>query len=311
MKARAVWFDGPRSVDVRTEEVKPPGDGEILVRARVSLISAGTELVVYRGEAAADDPMPLYGQGSYTFPVKYGYQVVGVVEESRSALAVGQRVFVRHPHQDLFTVAADPAGVVAVPDGVPDEHAAFLNLARVATTAQWDAPTVPGDVAVVFGLGVVGTLCARLARRSAGTVIVVDPVESRRAHAVTLNVDAAVTPDDAATTIAELSHGRGADVVYETSGVGAALQAAIDCAGQEATVCVVSYYGRTPVPLRLAPEFHWRRLRIVSSHQSMLAWPQPRWDTGRRNAAVFADLAALGVADLVSDRVPVDDAGRA
>ncbi len=313
MRGRAVWFPGARQAEVRTEDVAAPGPGEILVRSTVSLISAGTELVVYRGDAADDDPMPLYSEGDYGFPVKYGYQVVGVVEQAgaETALPAGTRVFVRHPHQDLFTVRVEGHGVVPLPDDVDDESAAMLNLTRVATTAIWDAPTAPGDVVAVYGQGVVGALCARLARRNAGAVIAVDPVATRRERALKSGVDAAVPPEQAAQAVAEFSDGRGADVVYETSGAGAALQSAIDCAGEEATVCVVSYYGRRPVPLRLAPQFHWRRLRLVSSHQSLMSYSTPRWSPQRRNSVVLRELNRLNARDLISARVPLADAARA
>lgn len=318
LTGRAVWFPAAWKAEVRTEQVGRPAAGEVLVRARVSLISAGTESVVYRGEAADSDPMPLYSAGSYAFPVKYGYQVIGVVEATgpgpepdTAGARPGDRVFVRHPHQDLFTVRVSDSGVVPIPDDVSDEQAAFLNLARVATTAIWDAPVSPGDIVVVYGQGVVGALCTRLARRHAGAVLAVDPVPGRRRLAERMGADLAVAPQDAAAALDDLSQGRGADVTYETSGAGPALQAAIDGAGEEATICVVSYYGRNPVQLRLAPEFHWRRQRIISSHQSLMAQQRPRWTIQRRNAAVFADLARLDTADIVSDRVPLEDADRA
>jgi 2-desacetyl-2-hydroxyethyl bacteriochlorophyllide A dehydrogenase len=311
--ARAVWFAAAHRAEVREEAVRDPGPGEVLVRARVSLISAGTELVVYQGRADATDPLPRYSQGDYGFPIKYAYQVVGVVEKAGAdaGFEPGQRVFVRHPHQDLMTVDAQERGVVPVPDEVSDDQASFLNLARVAHTAIFDVPPRAGDTVVVFGAGIVGLLCARFAQRTAHRVIVVDPRPARRALALARGATAAVAPDELAGVVEQVSRGRGVDISYETSGAGPALQSAIDVAGQEGSIVVVSYYGHDPVGLRLAPEFHWRRIKLVSSHASVLSYDAPRWDATRRNEEVFAAMSYLDVEQLISHRFPLTDASGA
>src|SRR5437667_11732516 len=80
---RAVWFTAPRTVEVRTHGVRRPGQGEVLVAGRCSLISPGTEMLVYRGQIRRDQPagVPTV-EGSFAFPVTYGYQVVARVVES-------------------------------------------------------------------------------------------------------------------------------------------------------------------------------------------------------------------------------------
>src|SRR5262249_38511881 len=151
-------------------------------------------------------------------------------------------------------------------------------LADVAYNALLDVPVRIGDVVVVFGQGVVGTFIASFARRTAGTLIVVDPLADRRQRGLDRGADVAVHPDDLPAAVAEASSGRGADIVFEASSAPPALQQAIAVAGQEATVAVVSYYGTRPVSLVLAPEFHFRRHHIVSSQvSSMGSGLQPRW----------------------------------
>jgi threonine dehydrogenase-like Zn-dependent dehydrogenase len=159
----------------------------------------------------------------------------------------------------------------------------------------------------VLGQGIVGQLCARLARRSAGRLVVVDPVPLRREAALRHGADAAVAPADAAAAVLECSDGRGADVTFECSGAVAGLQSAIELTAEYGDIAVLSYFGRREVTLRLAPEFHWRRQRIVSSN----AGRQRRWDPVRRTAAVLDLLATMEVADLVSRRIPFAEAERA
>lgn len=307
--SRAVWFTGPGTIELRPAPVPAPGPDQVTVRATRSLISAGTEMLVYRGDTTPGDRLPPTSEGTFPFPVRYGYQTVGrvVAAGARSGYAEGDRVFARHPHQDLFTVAALPTLVTRVPDGVDDAAAAFLNLTRVALTGVLDVPVRPGELVVVFGQGIVGMMCARIAGLNAGTVVVVDRFARRRDLALAYGADAAVDPADVADVVADLSHGRGADVVYEASGAPPALQSAIEVAADRGEIVAISLYGRHEVPLRLAPEFHFRRLRITSSQ----ATDQPRWDWVRRTEASFELLRRLSTADMVSATVPFDQAAEA
>jgi 2-desacetyl-2-hydroxyethyl bacteriochlorophyllide A dehydrogenase len=313
VRSQAVWFPQRRTAELRSADVAEPGANDILVRAGVSLISSGTEMVVYRGEAGENDLMPMYCEGSLAFPIKYGYQVVGTVERAGagSGYVKGDRVFARHPHQDLFTLRADE-GIVKLPEALKDEHAAFFNLTKVALTALLEMPVRLGDVVVVHGLGIIGLILLRLARRTAGRIVGVDPIANRRELAIRYGADAAVEPTAAAGAVEELSRGRGADVSFEVSGAPAALQTAIDVTGANGTIVVVSYFGSRPVALRLAPEFHFRRQRVISTQAAAIpAELEPRWDIRRRSAVVLEELARLPLDDLVSARYPIADVGRA
>jgi 2-desacetyl-2-hydroxyethyl bacteriochlorophyllide A dehydrogenase len=307
--SHSVWFTGPRQIEVREAPVPAPGDGEIVVQATRSLISAGTEMLVYRGDTTPGDRLPPTSEGTLPFPVKYGYQTVGRVIEAGpgSGFAVGDRVFARHPHQDVFRIAALPALVAPVPAGVGDNAASLLNLTRVALTGILDVPVKTGEVAVVLGQGIVGMMCARIAGLNAGKVIVADRFAKRRELALAYGADAAVEPGEVAAAVAALSRGRGADVVYEASGAPSALQSAIEIAADRGEIVAISLYGKQDVPLRLAPEFHFRRLRITSSQ----ATDQPRWDWVRRTEASFELLERLDTTEMISAAVPLRRAAEA
>src|SRR3990172_3224808 len=80
--ARALWFPRPRAVEIREEPDRPPAAGEVCIRAVVSAISNGTEMLVYRGEVPEDLALDLPTlRGGFGFPIKYGYASVGRVEE--------------------------------------------------------------------------------------------------------------------------------------------------------------------------------------------------------------------------------------
>jgi len=307
--SRAVWFTGPRQIELREAPLRHPEPDEIVVQATRSLISAGTEMLVYRGDTTPGDRMPPNSEGQFPFPTKYGYQTVGRVIEAgaESGYSIGERVFTRHPHQDFFTIKALPTYVTRIPDGVDDSAATLLNLTRVALTGVLDVPVRVGEVAVVFGQGIVGMMCARIARQNADVLIVVDRFESRRRLALEYGADAAVDPADAAATIAELSGGRGSDVTYEASGAGPALQAAIDVAADRGEIVAISMYGKQEISLRLVPEFHFRRLRITSSQVT----DQPRWDWVRRTEASLRILERLDVSAMLGTTYSLDHAAAA
>jgi threonine dehydrogenase-like Zn-dependent dehydrogenase len=188
----------------------------------------------------------------------------------------------------------------------------FVNLLGVALNCHLDVPVRFGDVAVIYGQGVVGSLVAQLARRMAGRIIVVDPIAGRRAAALKWGADAALAPDDAPAAIATLSEGRGADICIEATGAPSALQAAIKAAGQEGSVVVLSFFGTRKVPLILSLEFHYGRLRLISSQVSSLgSGLQPRWSRERRNAAAFDLLRSDWLLTPVSHEMPFSQAPEA
>src|SRR5215217_1292200 len=105
--ARVLRFVGPGRVELGEVAVREPADGELLVRAELSGISAGTEMLAYRGELdpelALDETLEAL-DGTFAYPFAYGYSVVGRVERSHASIPEGARVFAFHAHQDLFVV---------------------------------------------------------------------------------------------------------------------------------------------------------------------------------------------------------------
>jgi threonine dehydrogenase-like Zn-dependent dehydrogenase len=310
-----LWFAAPRRAELREEPIGEPAEDQVLVRGIISVVSSGTEMRVYRGEI---DPTMNLGletfAGTFDFPVKFAYQIVGEVIDagSRSGYEIGQRVFARHPHQELFVVRNDPFLLYAVPAGLPPERAAFSNLLDVAYNSMLDVPVRIGDAVVVYGQGLIGSFCAQLARRTAGVLVVVDPIEERRANAIDWGADAAVDPADAPEAIADLTQGRGADISIEVSGAPAAFQQAIRTTGREGTIVVVSFFGSKSVPLVLSPEFHYGRQRIVSSQvRGLTPVLQPRWDVQRRMENVFRLLSDDTLVAPVSHTLPFERAPEA
>ncbi|MCS7001778.1 MAG: alcohol dehydrogenase catalytic domain-containing protein, partial [Dehalococcoidia bacterium] len=190
MSARvAVWFDAPGCVSVREAALSPVGPGDVVVRARLSAISAGTELLVYRGqwpeELPIDETIPSYRQ-PFVYPLTYGYAVVGVVEQVGADVDpvwIGRRVFAFGPH--CSHVVTPVASVVALPDDLSDEQAVLLATTETAVTIALDAaPRIGERVAVAWYTGADSTPSLRLGISEDGGAHFAPPRELARGEAL-------------------------------------------------------------------------------------------------------------------------------
>jgi 2-desacetyl-2-hydroxyethyl bacteriochlorophyllide A dehydrogenase len=310
--AAAVWFPRARSVELRTEALAETGPDEVRVRAALSAISHGTEMLVYRGEVDAELALDLPTlAGGYGFPLKFGYANVGhavAVGHSVRSVREGDLVFALHPHQDEYVVRGS---LVHPLPGREPEQGVFLANLDTAINVVLDAKARLGEVVAVFGQGVVGLLVTQLLRRSGARVIAVEPSALRRSFAERCGAEAAIPSSDDA-VLRALTGGRGADIAIDASGNPAALQEAIDCVAPEGTVVVCSWYGEKPVPLDLGGHFHRNRVRLVSSQvggiDPALA---PRWDRERRLELATDLLGELILAELITHRIPFTRAAEA
>jgi 2-desacetyl-2-hydroxyethyl bacteriochlorophyllide A dehydrogenase len=315
LKARALWFTAPRTAEFRQEMVPPPGPGEVRVETLASAVSAGTEMLVYRGEVPQDLRLDLPTlAGSYAFPIKYGYAAAGHVLDTGSGvedLSAGDPVFVHHPHQDVFLVPAQMP--LLLPDDLDPMLGVFGANLETALNIVHDTPVRLGETALIFGQGIVGSLVAFLLKLAgARPVLVVDPLEERRRLALDAGADGAFAPGGLTDRVMEITGGRGADFAVETSGSGAALQSAIDCVATEGTVVVASWYGTKPVTLALGGHFHRGRVRLRSSQVGRVDPAlAPRWDRVRQMDTVLGLLGRLKLRELISHRIPFEEAPKA
>ncbi len=301
---------------LRPEPLPPVGPEDVLVRAIASGISAGTELLVYRGQVPPDLPLDLPTlAGSFGYPIKYGYASVGRVEAVGAAvraLAPGALIFALHPHQDAYVLPAERA--VLLPPGLPPEHGVFLANLETAVNVALDAAPRFGETVLLSGLGVVGLLVLQVLRRTGvHQVIAVDPLPTRRALAERLGATVALAPTDAlAAQVRAHTDGRGADLAIEISGAPAALGPAIEAVADEGTVVVASWYGAKPVTVPLGGHFHRGRIRLRSSQVGHLDPAlAPRWDYARRLAVALRLLGELPLDILISHRIPFPQAAHA
>jgi threonine dehydrogenase-like Zn-dependent dehydrogenase len=225
---QAVVFVSPRVVV--TEPLPSiagvnPGPGELLVRTEVSAVSAGTEMLVYRGRMPADIPTDSTLGGAsgeqaakpFQYPAKYGYACVGVVHAvgravdrldgreakrprvegaavgAREELREGMRVFMFREHTSWAVVKV--GDVMRVPEGVSARDAAFLPNVETALSLAMDAAPLPGENVAVVGQGIIGLLLVAVLKLCYGQtrVIAVDTLQERLVTSLSCaNADATV-----------------------------------------------------------------------------------------------------------------------
>ena len=310
MTGRALYFTGPNAVDVRSTPVPDPAPDEVRVRTERSAISPGTEMLVYRdevsGELATDETIDAL-DGTFSYPIQYGYAAVGRVTAVGTNVDEGwldRRVFAFNPHESHFL--ADPETLV--PTTLSPDRALFIPNAEAAVNFVMDARPRIGARVAVFGQGPVGLLTtALLSEFPLAELVTVDYHEARRALSESLGADRAVAPGALDDVLDE-----GTDITFELSGNPEALDDAIAATGYAGQVIVGSWYGTKRVPLDLGKAYHRSHIRIRSSQVSRVDPDHAdRWDKGRRLDVVRSWLGETDLSDLFTHEFDIDDAGEA
>jgi 2-desacetyl-2-hydroxyethyl bacteriochlorophyllide A dehydrogenase len=297
--ARAFWVAAPGRGEIRDEPLPAPATDDVVVRARYSGISRGTEALVFAGRIPPSEHARMrapFQAGEFPAPVKYGYASVGEVERGPAALQ-GRTVFALHPHQTRYVVPAAAAHLL--PDNVPAARAVLAANMETAINGLWDAAPRIGDRIAVVGAGTVGSLVAWLAARIVGCDVELIDTNAQRAHvAAALGVPFA-SPQRAR---------RDADLVVHASGSPAGLTVALGLAAFEATIVEMSWYGDAPVAAPLGEAFHARRLTLKSSQVGHVAAAQrPRWDHRRRMTLALSLLADPSLDALITGESRFED----
>jgi 2-desacetyl-2-hydroxyethyl bacteriochlorophyllide A dehydrogenase len=323
MQRTTVIFKNPYEIELIQSPLPVPGEEEVLIKTRISAISPGTELLVYRGQfppkMALDAAIPALTR-PFGYPLAYGYASVGqVVEIGRSAKKdlLGQSVFCFHPHESHYAVRQDQ--LVPLPDDIDPVNAAFSATMETAVNFLMDGRPVIGENVVVFGLGIVGLLTtALLSRLPLGNLVALDPNPLRRAHAkiagaqIVLDPEASDAFEEGSNTLKAPADESGADLIFELSGNPAALNQALAIAGPGSRIVIGSWYGTKKAELDLGGNFHRNRIRLISSQVSTLA-PQfsDRWTKLRRMKVALDMIRPLNPARFVTHRFEVKRAREA
>jgi len=313
MKARqTLYFARPYQIEIKTEPLPHLAANQLLVKSVLSAISAGTELLFYRGQVPDEMAVDANIGGmmqKVSYPLSYGYCTVGEVVEIGDQVDgawLKRRVFAFHPHCSAFV--CEPATLLTIPDWLSYEQALFLPNMETAVNFVMDAQPVLGERAVIFGLGVVGLLTLFVLRTfPLAELAAVDVYAKRRKIAHSWGADSLFSPDDI-----ESLKSLDPDLILEVSSNPVALANAIQIAGFGARIVMGSWYGDKVAHLPLGGMFHRNRVRIVSSQVSTVDGQfANRWTKSRRLQTAWKLLEDLPIDDLITHRLTIGSAAEA
>ncbi|HEU4754199.1 MAG TPA: zinc-binding dehydrogenase, partial [Armatimonadota bacterium] len=264
MKTWNIVFTGPATAELRHEPVPELGPTQVLIRARKTLISMGTELICYQRNFAPGTHWDRWVR----YPFHPGYSMAGVVEAVGAEVEgfrPGDRVVSREGHRQLVVV--ESTRPLKIPDEVSDEEGTWFGIACIVQNAVRRAEHELGDAVVVVGLGPLGQLAVQYARLGgAREVIGIDPVPQRLERAARWLTAALPVPvDQARDAVRDRTEGRGADVVYDVTGHPAVLPAALALPRRFGKLVLLGDAG-TPSEQRLTSDLLTRGLRIIGTH---------------------------------------------
>ena len=312
MERAAVLFVEPGIVET-VQEIQPsPAPNEVLVASRCTAVSAGTEMLVYRGQLppnlTLDDQFTGMARPP-TYPMKYGYCAAGEVIARGEELSedwIGKRVFAFHPHASHF-LAKTPE-LIVLPEQVSFEDAAMIANAETAVGLMHDGRPIAGERVLILGAGVVGLLTASMAAHmSPEALTVCDVIERRLARATHMGAHTVLHPD----ALAGMPY-QDFDLIYELSGNPAALDLAIQHVGFHGRIVVGSWYGAKAHPVAFGDRFHRAKVTIYSSQVSRIdPGLAGRWTKSRRLRFALEQVARIRPSRLISHAYTVEKAADA
>jgi 2-desacetyl-2-hydroxyethyl bacteriochlorophyllide A dehydrogenase len=263
--ANRLVFTGKQQVSYESFTLEPPAPSEVLVRSICSLMSTGTENIVYNR---------LFDPGTHwdrwvKYPFYPGYLTIGEVLEVGADVKShrpGDRVALRAPHASHHVRAE--AKCYAVPRDLDPAKAAWFGLAKIAFMGARAAGYTLGDSVLIIGAGPIGQMSVRWARavgcRYVGSA---DPVEGRLALAKKGGATALFAePLDSSRDELKASFGGALPrVVIDTTGHAEVFATALQVTRKHGRVVILGDTG-SPDSQHLTPDLVTRGLTIAGAH---------------------------------------------
>lgn len=291
----AYWLISPSQGEIRKTSVKVLDKDVLFLKTLYTGISPGTERLVGLAQVPQEcwETMRcLYMEGSFAFPLKYGYSLVGQAEEGSHQ---GKRFFVMHPHQSRVVVESSHA--LELPDWLPSRRATLIPNTETALNAVWDAQVSQNDRILIVGAGIVGILISFVLSKEYG--IAVDFLEQDKQRIQYLEQLPWLQTSRLATDYKQGEY----NIVFHTSSSASGLQSAINALAFEGRCIELSWYGTQSVSLQLGGSFHYQRKQIIASQVSAIAKPMRQLIDYRQRKERVVSLLLEEAVDLLLEPV--------
>ena len=296
---------GPRQAEFEAIPLPPYAPHDLLVRARVTAISTGTEIRVFRLIPVDDAGQFLHANVPFEVPTENGYSMVGdviAVGADVTDFAVGDRVFVPATHRHVAAIAAPLA--IKLPPTLKDEEAVFLSILEVAHLALRRGNPTPGETVAIIGLGVIGLSALAYCRAFGFRTIAIDTVDARLAIARQMGADLVISPEapEFHQQVLAATDGYGVDLVIEAASVWPAIQLGMEIAGKGGKIVVVARHTDKPAFSPIGDPYLQKDLTLLVTYGHPPAGQ--RWERQRSFGLTMALLAngRLTIAPLITHR---------
>lgn len=293
-------------IEISDFTIRPPGEGEVLVKTVSSLISAGTELGSQE-QQRTHDFTPGYSNAGEIVALGNGAQ----------DYKVGDRVLSLGGHANYVTVSSRPNSLAPIPDGVSFDEAAFGVLGSVSIHGVRKAKIELGEFAAITGMGLVGQLALQLASQTGCDALVAIDLADMRLQVASEYATHTMNPSvrEVKSEINGLTNGRGLDIVIEASGYPQALLTAFDLARIGGRIMLLGSIWHRKIEVDFMP-FHEKELTLVGCHQpkcptaETIYFPWTQQYNRRQILKMIAD-GRMDVQRLISHKLPYDEAAEA
>lgn len=305
-------------------------DNEVLVKVRACGI-CGSDTHMYEGSDS-------YKVFEKFYPIVIGHEFSGeVVEVGKTAkgVAIGDRVVVK-PAAFCLTcdncrkgrfhfcsvafqrilglqknggfaeyAAVEDEACIVLPDSIDFDLAALIEPLGVTANAVYDSNLEMGETVVIQGPGPIGLLTLLFAKaRGAGKTIIIGTTKDRARLEIAKKFDVdhilIVDEEDPVKGVKDLTNGRGADIVFEASGIPSLVQTALDMSDTTGRVVIVGIYDK-PGEIALTPMVRAAK-KLIGTYGGPIAWERLIQWLGAKSH--YASLAK----NVISHRTKIEDA---
>jgi L-iditol 2-dehydrogenase len=317
-------------IEIRHIKIPRPGSGEVIVRVRAAGI-CGSDIHIYKWSSGYDWMEKL-------MPLVLGHEFAGEIVqlgEGVSTLHVGQRVVCKHivpcgscknclsglsymcqvcrpkalglrRNGGFSNYAVVPAAnCLNLPDALSFEMGALVQPVVLTSNAVERSGLTIGDKAVFIGPGPIGLLTLAAAKLSGATEIAVIGTkgdEERLLLAQKLGATCLIKADeeDPVEAIKRFTDGEGADLVFETAGVGIAVSQGLSVLRPGGKLVSLAVHSSS-VPIDIT-KFNRADLTMIGIHEGPITWERGL-SLVQANTQVFNNI--------ISHRFPLEEAAEA
>lgn len=258
---KAAVYVGAQQFEIKEVQTPKPGPKQILVQIRYSAV-CGTDVhgflydVVEHGKILGHEYSGTVCEvGSEVEKWKVGERVVGGGGTPPTGVVAGPATTEARFNYRTMGFHNSKSGAyaeyilmeewqpIAIPDDVSYEAAALCEPCSIAVHAVRLSNLKIGDSVGVIGAGPIGLFCIQVAKAAgASSVIVSEPVKTRREAALKVGADVVIDPtgEDVIKVMEIMTDGLGPDVVFECASAKDTLEQSLNVVKRDGEVVVVA-----------------------------------------------------------------------